>query len=194
MRKPSWEVFWKQHLGRCLGDLALSQGGADPRGAAGLRIPWQTGEQQGPMPRPGASLLGASTGQHYPHLVPVSTSSDSGSRISEGKTLGQQQEALLSGPRLLAMVPPWERGRGTHSQCQHHLPVVPVPVEPLLQGPNGILWPGEETSTDPANPAWALPRVRARVRATQSQGHSVNSVYMTLFATAHLEMRKTADK
>ena len=67
------------------------------------------------MPRPGASLLGASTGQQCPRLIPASTSSDLGSCISEGKTLGQQQEVLLSGPRLLAMLPPWERDGGTHS-------------------------------------------------------------------------------
>ena len=167
MRKPTWEGFWKQVYNiwaGAQGSWHSHREGADPRGAAGLSVPWQTGEQQGPMPRPGASLLGASTGQRCPRLVPASMSSDLGSRISEGKTLGQQQEALLSGLRLLATLPPWERGRGTHSQRQHHLPVVPVHIEPLLQGPNGVLWPGEETSADPANPAWAPPcRVRAIV-------------------------------
>ena len=61
MRKPTWEGFWKQVYNIWAGAQVSwhsHREGADPRGAAGLSVPWQTGEQQGPMPRPGASQVG----------------------------------------------------------------------------------------------------------------------------------------
>lgn len=60
--------------------------------------------------------------------------------MDRGKALGAGQGREHGFPQKLSH--PHEGS--THCQCQHDLSVVPVPVEALLQGSNGVLWPGKK--------------------------------------------------